>query len=144
MRWPQREATTHNRECRSDSNQYTLLGKNLTNMPYAWLPEALTYDNHLRSPYSIEIGLLSTGEVMALTCIPSATTSLRQGVQFSEVVTGLLGLSSPIKTWHVVSTQHKTTTLEPQNIHGPLPTLPFRVNPFSLIAPPNHIHNTWT
>jgi hypothetical protein len=109
MRWLQRQDNTHNRECRGDSNRYTpCRGKNLTNTSYAWLPEALTYDNRLRSPYSIKIGPLSTGEVLALGLIPPPTTSLRQGVRFDEVVTGVLGLSGSIKTWHVVSTQLKT------------------------------------
>jgi hypothetical protein len=30
------------------------------------------------------------------------------------------------------------TILEPQNIHAPLPTRPFRVLHFSLFAPPDH------
>jgi hypothetical protein len=98
-RWLQRQAASHNRECHDDSNRYTSCrGKNLTNTPHAQLPEALTYDNHLQSSYSIEIGPLSTGEVFALGLIPPLTTSLRQGVWFGEVVTGLLGLSSPIKS----------------------------------------------
>jgi hypothetical protein len=76
---------------------YTLQKKNLTNTPYTWLPEALTYDNHLRSPYFIEIGPLSMREILALDLIPLPTTSLRQGVWFGEVVIGLLGLPGPIK-----------------------------------------------
>jgi hypothetical protein len=47
------------------------------------------------------------GEVLALGLIPPPTTSLRQGVRFGEVVTGLLGLSGPIKTRHVVITPLK-------------------------------------
>jgi hypothetical protein len=86
---------------------YTLQGKNLANTPYAWLLEALTYDNHLRNPYFIKIDPLPTGEVLALDLIPPPTTSLRQGVRFGEVVIGLLGLPDPIKIWHVVSTQLK-------------------------------------
>jgi hypothetical protein len=66
------------------------------------------YDNHLRSPYSIEIDPLSMDEVLALGLIPPPTTSLRQGVWFNEIVTGLLGLSGPIKIRHVVSAQLKT------------------------------------
>jgi hypothetical protein len=104
-RWLQRQAVTHNRECHGDSNRYTpCSGKNLTNTSYAWLPEALTYDNHLWSPYPVEIDPLSMGEVLALGLIPSPTTSLRQGVRFDEVVTGLVGLLGPIKTRYVVST----------------------------------------
>jgi hypothetical protein len=49
------------------------------------------YDNHLWSPYFIEIGLLSMGEVLPLSLIPPPTTSLKQGVQFNKVVTGLRG-----------------------------------------------------
>jgi hypothetical protein len=64
-------------------------------MPYARLPEGLTYDNHSRSPYFIEIGPLPMGEMLALSLIPPPTTSLRQGVWFDEVVTGLLGLPGP-------------------------------------------------
>jgi hypothetical protein len=47
------------------------------------------------------------GEVLAFSLIPPPTTSLRQGVQFGEVFTGLLGLPVPIKIRHVVSTQLK-------------------------------------
>jgi hypothetical protein len=109
MRWRQWQAVTHNWECHGDSKWYTpCRRKNLTNTPYVWLLEALTYDNRLRSPYSVKIGPLSMGEVLALGLIPPPTTSLRQGVRFNEVVTGLLGLSGPIKTRHVVSTQLKT------------------------------------
>jgi hypothetical protein len=38
---------------------------------------------------------------------PLQQTSLKQGVRFGEVVTGLLGLPGPIKTRHLVSTQLK-------------------------------------
>jgi hypothetical protein len=90
MRWLQRQDTTHNRECRGDLNQYTpYRGKNLTNTSYAWLPEALTYDNRLWSLYSVEIDPLSTGEVLAIDLILPATSSLRQGVWFGKVVTWL-------------------------------------------------------
>jgi hypothetical protein len=41
---------------------------------------------------------LSMGEGLALDLIPPPTTSLRQGVRFSEVVTWLLGLPSPTKS----------------------------------------------
>jgi hypothetical protein len=58
---------------------YTVQEKNLTNTPYVWLPEALTYDNRLQSPHFVEIGPLSTGEVLDLDLIPPLTTSLRQG-----------------------------------------------------------------
>jgi hypothetical protein len=37
------------------------------------------------------------GEVLALGLIPHLTTSLRQGVRFGKVVTGLLVLPGPIK-----------------------------------------------
>jgi hypothetical protein len=47
-------------------------------------------------------------EVLALNLIPPPTTSLRQGMRFGEVITGLLGLLGPIKIRHVVSTQLKT------------------------------------
>jgi hypothetical protein len=40
---------------------------------------------------------MSTGEVLALGLIPPPTTSLRQWVQFGEVVTGLIGSPVPIK-----------------------------------------------
>jgi hypothetical protein len=86
---------------------------------------------------------MSTGEVLALGLIPPPTTSLRQGVQFGEVVTGLLGLPGPIKTQHVVSTQlkdcHRGQNDTVLNRHGrglphrnlgiatTLLTLPFRV-----------------
>jgi hypothetical protein len=73
-----------------DSNWYTpFKGRNLINTPYAWLPEALTY--------FIKISPLSMGEVLALGLIPPPTTSLRQGVRFDKVVTGLLVLPGPIK-----------------------------------------------
>jgi hypothetical protein len=75
----------------------------MTNTSYARLPEALTYGNYLRSPYSVEINPLSMGEVLALGLITPPTTSLRQGVWFDEVVTRLLGLPGPIKSdmWSV-------------------------------------------
>jgi hypothetical protein len=84
------------------------------------------------------------GEVLALSLIPLPTTFLRQGVWFSEAVTRLLGLPSPIKTRLVVSTQLKachrgqngavlnghgwgSTTKKPRNSHNTLPTLPLQV-----------------
>jgi hypothetical protein len=45
------------------------------------------------------------GKFLALGLIPPHTTSLRQGVQFGEVVTWLLGLPDPIKTRHAISTE---------------------------------------
>jgi hypothetical protein len=95
---------------------YTLQGKNLMNSSYAWLPTALTYDNHLRSPYYIKIGPLPMGEVLALGLIPPPTTSWRQRVQFEKVVTGLLGSSGPIKTRHLVNIQLKVCHWGPNSI----------------------------
>jgi hypothetical protein len=51
----------------------------------------------LRSPYFVKFGPLPMGEVLAPGLIPPPTTSLRQAVQFGEVVIGVLGLSGPIK-----------------------------------------------
>jgi hypothetical protein len=83
----------------------------------------------------------------------------RREVRFDKVVTGLLGLSGPI---NLTCGQYKSklaigakmvqslidtggaTTLEPQNSHGPLPTLPFRVVHFPLVSPPGHNNNTRT
>jgi hypothetical protein len=47
------------------------------------------------------------GEVLALSLIPPPTTSLRQGVWFGKVVTGLLRLPGPIKLdmWSVHNTR---------------------------------------
>jgi hypothetical protein len=61
-----------------------------------WQPFAKSLLHQNQSP--------THGEFLALGFIPPPTTSLRQGVQFVEVVTGLLGLPDPIKTWHMVST----------------------------------------
>jgi hypothetical protein len=76
------------------------------------------YDNRLRSPYSIEINPLSTGEVLDLSLIPPPITSLRQGVRFSEVVTGLLGLPGPIK--NLTCSQYTTQDMPSgSKRHGP-------------------------
>jgi hypothetical protein len=48
-------------------------GKNLTNMPYAWLSEALTYDNHSQVPTKSKLGTCSRDEVL-----PSASFSLQK------------------------------------------------------------------
>jgi hypothetical protein len=40
---------------------------------------------------------LPTGDVLALGLIPPPTTTLRQGVRFGKVVTGLLGVPGPKK-----------------------------------------------
>jgi hypothetical protein len=91
---------------------------------------------------------------------PSNKPPWSREVRLNELVTRILGLSGPIKTWHAActkqslpsrpkwcgpeSTQAGATTLKPQNSHNPLLVLPFRVNHFHLIALPSHIHNTRT
>jgi hypothetical protein len=66
-RWLQRQAATHNWECRGDSNRYTpYRGKNLTYMSYDWLPEALTYDNLSQVPTKSKSGPCSRDEVLTL------------------------------------------------------------------------------
>jgi hypothetical protein len=111
MRWLQWQAATNNRECRGDSNRYTpSRGKNLTNMTYAWLPEALTYDNHLHVPTMSKSGPCSRDEVLALGLIlplKSKSTTRSREVQFDIVVTKATRLIDPHKTWHAVSTQLK-------------------------------------
>jgi hypothetical protein len=111
MRWLQWQDVTHNWECHSDLNRYTpYRGRNLTYASYAWLPEALTYDNHSQVPTKSKLGPCSWDEVFALSLIPppkSTHTTRSRVVQFDKVVTKATRLTGPHKTQHAVSTQLK-------------------------------------
>jgi hypothetical protein len=97
---------THNRECRGDSNQCTYpAGKEpdqhvirLTpGGSHVWQPFAKSLLHWNRSPiHRWSLGHWSHS---------SSHNIIKAGVRFSKVVTWLLGLPDPIKTWHVVSTQ---------------------------------------
>jgi hypothetical protein len=110
-RWLQRQAATHNWECRGDSNRYTpYRGNNLTNTPYAWLPEALTYDNHSQVPTMSKSGPCTRDEVLSLGLIlppKSKNTTRSREVRFDIVVAKATRLIGPHKTWHAISTQLK-------------------------------------
>jgi hypothetical protein len=112
MRWLQRQAVTHNRECRGDSNRYTpCRGKNLTNTSYAWLLKTLTYDNHSQIPTKSKSGPCFRDEVLAPGLIlPSKSKSITRSeeVQFDIVVIKVTRLIGPQKIRHAVSTQLKT------------------------------------
>jgi hypothetical protein len=107
----QQQTTTHNRECRDDSNRYTpCRGKNLTNTPYAWLPEALMYGNHLQVPTKSKSGPYSRDEVLAIGLIlpsKSKSTTWSRDVRFDIIVTKATRLIGPHKTRYAVSTQLK-------------------------------------
>jgi hypothetical protein len=102
---------THTRECHGDSNRYTpYRGRNLTYTSYAWLQEALTYDNHSQVPTKSKLGPCSQDKVLALDLIPplkSTSTTRSREVRFDKVVTKATRLTGPHKTRHAVSTQLK-------------------------------------
>jgi hypothetical protein len=88
---------------------YTLQGKNLTNTPYAWFPEALTHDNHSQVPTMSKSGPCSQDEVLALGLSPSKSksTTWSREVRFDIEVTKATRLIGAHRTRHAVSTQLK-------------------------------------
>jgi hypothetical protein len=104
------QATTHIRECHGDSNQYTPYRERTWPTRRTHGPLGLTYDNHLRSPYLVEIRALlpgwsissqwSFGLAVILGClILLPLDHLKIGRdKFDKVVTRLLGLPGPIKS----------------------------------------------
>jgi hypothetical protein len=110
MRWLQRQAVTHNRECRGDSNRYTPCRGRTWPIRHTFDSRRLSRMTTIRKSLLSQIGPLLPG--WSLSPRPhspskSKSTAWIREVRFDKVVTKATRLTGPHKTQHVVSTQLK-------------------------------------